>query len=660
MSVPAQVQSLISQGKLVQAAQLVELLLQATPADAALWRTAANVAIARGQMEQGLAASRRGSELDPLNAEGWVQLGGLEQLVGRLDRAEKALQRAVELAPSALHLTRLAAVLRQLGRQAEAVSLLRQATALSPDLAPGWQQLGEMELVLGQHEAAEQALRRAIALAPKRAASHHQLGLALLGQERLEEACDSFELAFAQDPHLYAALARCVELRRRLARWAGLVDHEAALLQAVRAGIPGFPPTLVATVSDDPALQLRAAQQQAEALLRALRRDFPDGLARPPRPPRARPRVALLWLGVAAKAYERQLLGLLGQLPANRPSILLYVDQGLAERLQTLKPAGCDVCFVVAGWDHDRLAHQLIEQEVDILIDAGGWSAGAPAQVAALRPAPLQIYWLGHSGSSGAPWMDYLIGDLQVLPTTEREACSEHWIRLPHCHLPADRTPPLVQGMSRQALGLPREGFVYTNLGAREKIDPAVWARWMEILREVPGSVLCLDTEARFSVADERLRQAAQAAGVEPERICFVLLTDEQARLQLLRQVDLYLDSWPGGARSSGSDALWAGLPVLALCGRSFAARIASSQLLSLGLDELIADSVERYVDLAILIGRSPELHAELRGKLAARKATGPLFDQARFGRDFCRALELAWERYLAGEAPADIEVPQG
>jgi predicted O-linked N-acetylglucosamine transferase (SPINDLY family) len=429
------------------------------------------------------------------------------------------------------------------------------------------------------------------------------------------------------------------------------------LLQAVRAGIPGFPAPLVAIESDDPELQLRAGQQQAEALLRTLRRDYPDGLARPPRPPRPRPRVALLWLGAAARAFERQLLGLLRQLPEDRPSLLLYVDHALGALLQESRPAGCDACFVVAGWDHDRLAHQLIEQEIDILIDAGGWSPGAPAQVAALRPAPLQLYWLGHSGSSGAAWMDYLIGDMQVLPAAERSSYSEHWIRLPHCHLPADRTPPVLQGKSRQALGLPREGFVYINLGAREKISPSVWACWMEVLREVPGSVLCLDTEERFSAADDRLRRAAQSAGVDPERICLLHIADEQARLQLLRQVDLYLDSWPAGARSSGSDALWAGLPLLSLIGRSFSARIASSQLCSLGLDELVAETVERYVDLAILIGRSPDLHAELRGKLAARKAASPLFDQARFGRDFCRALELVWARHLAGEEPGDIEV---
>ncbi len=657
MSIPAQVQELINQGRLPQAAQLIDMLLQATPADAALWRAAAKVAIARGQLPEALTASRRSSEVEPLNGESWAQLGGLEQLVGRLDRAEKALQRAVELVPDAINLTKLAVVLRQLGRQSEALELLHQATALRPDLAPGWQQLGELELAQGRFAEATVALRKALERAPERPATSHQLGLALLGQEQLEAACDAFESACTQDPHLYAALAKSVELKRRLARWDGLAERSAALEQAVRTGIPGIPPQLMGFESDDPELQLQASRQQAEALLRSLRKDYPDGLAHPQRPCRNRPRVALLWLGHGARAFARQLIGLLAQLPADRPALLLYIDATLARRLPEQPLPGCDAVFVVSDWNHDRLAHQLIEQEVDILIDAGGWSADSAAQVAALRPAPLQLYWLGHSGSSGAPWMDYLIGDLHVLPTTARRSCSERWIRLPHCHLPADRTPPLSQSASRTDLGLPREGFAYVNVGAREKIGPQVWARWMEILREVPGSLLWMDTAAQFATADERLRQAAQDAGVAPERLCFVTLTDEQMRLQLLRQADLYLDSWPAGARSSGSDALWAGLPLLTCSGRSFGSRIAGSQLCELGLDELVADSVHRYVDLAILIGRSPELHAELRGKLAARKAASPLFDQARFGRDFCRALEQIWARHRSGEPPEDIEV---
>lgn len=656
MALPGQLQALISAGQLAQAAQLIEDLLQAAPADAVLWRAAMRLAIERGQLPEALAACRRCSELEPLNAENWAQLGALEQLIGRLDRAEKALQRAVELAPDAIHLTKLAIVLRQLGRQSEALGLLRQATALRPDLAPGWQQLGELELAQGRFDEAVSALGKAVALAPDRPATAHQLGLALLGLEQLEDACDAFDSASAQDPHLYAALARSVELRRRLARWDGMAERSTALAQAVRTGIPGIPPQLVAFECDDPALQLQASRQQAEAVLRSLRKDYPDGLAHPQRTARERPRVALLWLGHGARSFTRQLIGLLGQLPADRPSLLLYVDAGLARQLSAQPPPGCDAMFVVSEWDHDRLAHQLIEQEVDILIDAGGWSVDSVAQVAALRPAPLQLNWLGHSGSSGAPWMDYLIGDSHVLPAAARAGCSEHVIRLPHCHLPADQTPTLSQSASRSTLGLPREGFVYVNVGAREKIGPEVWASWMEILREVPGSLLCMDTAPPFARADERLRQAAQKANVAPERLYFVTLADEQRRLQLLRQADLYLDSWPAGARSSGSDALWAGLPLLTLGGRSFASRIAGSQLCTLGLDELVADSLDRYVDLAILIGRSPELHAELRGKLAARKAASPLFDQARFGRDFCRALAQVWARHRSGEGPEDTD----
>lgn len=653
-----QLQRLIEGGRHAEARQLLNQLLTHGSEDAALWRAALRLAVTGGQMEQALQASRRVTELDPRDAVAWAQQGSLEQLVGRLDLAERALRRAVELLPDGAHLVKLATVMRQLGREADALPLLRQATGLRADLAPAWQQRAECALALGQHVEAEEALRKALLVAPERAASRHQLGLALLGQQRLEEACDAFEAAYQKDRHHYGALAQSIGLRFRLHRWEGLDPLLSELRSAVATGIPGFPAALCALDRDDPQQQLQAAQRQSEHLLRSLRRDYPDGLARSSRPLAERPRVALLWVGQAPRAFRRQLAGLLAQLPEQGPRWLLYSDAATAPELLSQPPLSCEDCFDIGDWSLDRLVHQMIEREVDILLDAGGWTEGARPEVAALRPASLQLAWLGHGGSSGAPWIDYLIGDRHVLEAAERAAYQEHWLQLPHCHLPADRTPQLSQLPERRALGLPRESFVFLNVGGREKLNPDLWSAWLEILREVPESCLGLRSSPALHTADQRLRQSAEAAGIDPERVCFLQWGAEAERLQLLRLADLYLDSWPSGARASGADALWAGLPVLSRVGRSFGARIVGSQLASLGLEELLADNRARYIDLAILIARSPDLHAELRGKLAARKASSPLFDQARFGTDLSQALMLAWRRHCEGLPAADMAVP--
>ena len=632
-------------------------MLRDRPDDIGLWRTQLRLAVSAGRMDDALVASRRVTEIDATDAVAWAQLGSLEQLVGRLDRAEKALRRAVELLPDAAHLIKLANVMRQLGRAQEALSLLRQASQLKPELAAAWQSRAEVALDLQLYSEAEDALRKALLVAPERPASRYQLGLALQGQDRLEEACDQFDLAYAQDRHHYGALANALQLRLRLSRWDGLGSLLGALRDAISTGIPGLPVDLPGLDRDDPGLQRQAGEQQAEQLLRALRRDYPDGIARPSRTLPEQPRVALLWIGQAARAFRRQLAGLLAQLDPGQAGWLLYTDQATAAELLNADLPGCGARFDITGWDHHRLAHQLIDQGVDLLIDAGGWTEGALSAALALRPAALQLAWLGHGGSSGAPWIDYLIGDPGVLIAPERDYYSEHWLQLPHCHLPADRTPVLSQLASRVSVGLPAGGFLFMNLGGREKLHPDLWQAWLEILREVPDSTLCLYSTPALVAADSRLRETLTRAGLDAERLCFLNWNDDNERLQLLRHADLYLDTWPSGARASGADALWAGLPVISRVGRSLGARIAGSQLRSLGMDELLADSRERYIDLAILIARSPDLLAELRGKLAARKASSPLFDQARFGADFCRGLSLAWARHRAGLAPADIVV---
>jgi len=658
MSVPAQVQALLSQGKLEQADQLLDLLLQATPGDSDLWRARGQVALKLGQVELALEASRRATELNSLSAPAWAQLGGLEQAVGRLDLAERALQRACKIDHGPHYLTRLCAVLRQIGRLDEAVELLRQARAARPIHPPAWQLAGEIALQRQHWEEAAELLQEALKYDPKRAPNHYKLGVALQEQGLLEQACTEMETAWELDRHLYTAMAGAQYLRRKLSIWDDLEARSAQLDSFVQAGIPGISPLIYLSETDDPQAQLQCARTQSEGVVRRLRREFPDGLAPSLRDYPQQPRVAFLSNGFGNERTGQPCVGLFENLPEQRPQMLLYATAGdnrspLRERLRAVTDALHDV----RGWSAERIARHMIDEQVDMLIDLRGWSSGGSPEVMALRPAPLQISWLGYPGTTGASWIDYLIADQRTVPDSERAGYSEHIVRLPYCFQPTDKEAQPATATTRREHGLPSTGTVFACFNARHKLNPAVWASWMEVLREAPDSVLWLLTAPGLEQADVRLRAACSQAGMDPERLHFLPRQPHPEYLSCLRLADLYLDTWPYGAQATASDALLVGTPILTLSGRSYAGRAAASQLHTLGLDELIADRVDRYTDLAILIGGSNDLLADLHGKLAARRATSRLFDMASYASDFCQAIDAVWARFLQQQPAADIEI---
>ena len=206
---------------------------------------------------------------------------------------------------------------------------------------------------------------------------------------------------------------------------------------------------------------------------------------------------------------------------------------------------------------------------------------------------------------------------------------------------------------ARAELGLPEHGFVFTCLNNNYKILPDAFGRWMQVLRQVEGSVLLLN--ATFDAARENLRAEAQRAGIDPRRIAFAELLPRDEYIARFRALDLFLDTLPYNAGTVASDALWAGLPLLTLAGESFAGRMGASLLTALGMPELIARTPAEYVSRACELAASPETLSALRAKLEAQRRTQRLFDTPRFTRDLERLYEAMHARYMSGLPPEHL-----
>ena len=256
----------------------------------------------------------------------------------------------------------------------------------------------------------------------------------------------------------------------------------------------------------------------------------------------------------------------------------------------------------------------------------------------------------------GADWIDYLIADPCVIPHEHDAAYAEKVVRLQHCYQPNDRKRPGgAVGLSRNACGLPERGLVFCCFNQSYKIEPGLFAIWMRLLNSVPDSVLWLLEENRWS--PENLRKEAVLHGVSPERLVFAPVRPLAEHLARYALADLVLDTFPYTSHTTGSDALWAGCPMVTLMGETFASRVAASLLRNVGLELLIAHSFAEYEALALALAHDRPRLAALRRHLRAQPDKLPLFDSPRFTRGLEAAYRRMWKQFSEGKAPEAFDV---
>jgi predicted O-linked N-acetylglucosamine transferase (SPINDLY family) len=270
-------------------------------------------------------------------------------------------------------------------------------------------------------------------------------------------------------------------------------------------------------------------------------------------------------------------------------------------------------------------AQRMADDGIQILVDLNGYTREGRTKLVALRPAPVIVNWLGYPGTMGSPYHHYIVADDWIIPPENEIYYSEKVLRLP-CYQPTNRHRIVsARAPSRADAHLPENETVFCSFNGVHKLNRFTFERWMTILKRAPGSVLWLLSSVE--AAQERLRQNAKAYGVDPARLIFAEKRANPDHLARYPLADLFLDSLPYGAHTTASDALWMGVPVLTLSGRSFASRVCGSLVRSAGVPELVCNSPEEFVDHAVALGRDKELLQQYRNRLTTDRDSCTLFD---------------------------------
>ena len=283
----------------------------------------------------------------------------------------------------------------------------------------------------------------------------------------------------------------------------------------------------------------------------------------------------------------------------------------------------------IADMSDEEAAQCIRGHEIDILVDLQGWTSGIRPNILAYRPAPIQMTYLGFPGTTAMPNIDYVISDKFLIPEELRPFFTEKPLYMPHVYQVSDRKRKIGIKPSRAGCNLPENAFVFCSFNNNYKFTEEIFNCWMRILMRVPNSVLWLLADNRW--AQENMCKEARRHGVAAERLVFgsrVPPADYLARYQI---ADLFLDTFPFNAGTTANDALWMGLPLLTLTGRTFASRMAGSLLNSLGFSELITYALNEYEDMAVSLAQSPERLAAIKLQLQEKRTACQLFDTPRF-----------------------------
>ncbi len=543
--------------------------------------------------------------------------------------------------------------LRRLAQFDESEQILRQALAKDTRNVTAWINLGATLQARGKLQEAVNANRVAIQLDPNAAMAYYNLGCLLNDAARHSEALEALSQAVRIDPQHADAAATLLRLAQSVCAWDIAEPLEQQAIERVRQGGTVFPFAFLALPASR-AEQQQCARQWASRRYGAVTPAWSHSPESATGDDTRRLRIAYLSSDFHDHATAYLMAEVFELHNKNRFELFAYSsgpdDQGIMRpRLQQ----AFDHFIEISQLSDQAAAERIHADQIDILVDLKGYTRDSRTGILAYRPAPIQAQYLGYPGTLGADFVDYMITDEIVTPPAHLEHYDEAPAYLPGSYQCNDRQRPLGQPPGRAACGLPENALVFCCFNHTYKIRRDVFAVWCRLLLAVPDSVLWLLRSN--PEAEANLRQAAEAAGISAERLIFAPVLPLREHIARISEADLFLDTQPYNAHTTASDALWAGVPVVAWQGDSFQSRVSSSLLNAVGLPRLHGRDAESYFAQALQIASDPGWRAGLVRQLRAARESASLFDSRRFTRDLEGLYHAMWQRYQAGEAPGPL-----
>jgi protein O-GlcNAc transferase len=625
-----------------------------------------------GRLEEAIGHYRAALKIKPDHPHAYNNLGNALKDKGMVKEAIHCYMTACRLMPrfAAAH-SNLGSILKEQGKLEQAIAHYQEAIAIDPMFADAYSNLGNAHKDVGQLDEAIRCYTTAIRLKPAFADAYSNLASAYKDGARIDDAITCYRKALSLRPYFPDALSNMVHSLVTICDWRkyqdtfdelmGVVEQQLAAdeitlpcVQPFHAFIFPFTLELLHAVTKRYA---RRAQQQVQLL------EMPPFRFRA-HMPRERLRIGYVSSDFGNHPLSHLTMNFYRLHDRSKYEIFCYAltpdDQSMWRR-QIMSSA--EHFKDVSLLEHAAAARLIHSDGIHILINLNGYTKGGRSQVFALRPAPIQLSFLGFCGTLGADYMDYMVADVHCVPPQPEFTAhySEKMVYMPHSYFPNDHKQSARgvldpdQCFTRDRFGIPEDKFVFCCFNQMYKITPQIFDVWMKILKRVPNSILWL---LRFpALGEANIRAEARARGVDQDRIHFTDVSPKDEHLKRSYCADLFLDTTACNAHTTGCDVLWSGTPMITTPGKLMASRVGASLLQACGLPELIAESLEEYEELAVDLALNMDRLWEIRKKLEDARETCALFDTARFVRNLEKGCQEVWGLHERGEPKAHVQV---
>ncbi|MES9843818.1 MAG: tetratricopeptide repeat protein [Candidatus Sedimenticola sp. 6PFRAG5] len=688
-----------ARGQLKEAESSYKKAIKLKPDFAEAQNNLGNVFRDQQRWKEAVRSYRLASKIYPDNPLILNNLGNALYEIGELTQAEKLLKKALAIEPKYAEAhSNLGNVLRELGRSGDAVSCFEEAIGLNPLLAECYGNLGGLLISQRKITQATAVLKRALERNLVNPQILKNLGIAhaesqdtanaalyfekaleistedsdlwyLLGLQRVRSrdylgAQPAFEKACQHAPddlgsmvmlhHCYQYLCNWEALEKLSPRFEKLFSR---MSKDVRLDLGE--PFAALSRNDDPRDILSVGRSRSRMVESAVAQNEKAFQFADKRKQKKKLRIAYLSNDYYDHPTMHLFRGVLREHDRDRVEIIAYSYwKGPTDEVQDEVAGYCDKFVDISDKSDLECAELIYQDDIDILVDLKGYTKGSRLEICAFRPAPVQVTYLGFPGTSGAGFFDYVLTDKVVTPLEHAPFYTEKLAFLPDTYQSTDNMQASSElEVRRSDYGLPDNAYVFSSFNQTFKLDPDFFSVWMRVLSELEGSVLWLFSSDEAAI--NNIRHAAASRGVAPDRIVFAGRVSKAEHLSRLKLADMALDTRIYNGHTTTSDALWAGVPVIAMEGRHFASRVSSSLLQSVGLPELVAHDLNGYESLILHYAMHPEELGHVRKKLEINRLSMPLFNTATFTRNLEKAYQEMWDRFASGKKPDHIDVAQ-
>ena len=585
---------------------------------------------------------------NPKDLDAHIMCGNLCVELNRFEQAAGYFRRIVRLVKTDDARRALCYCLEMLGNAAQNAGNFLQADACFTEAleyqsgnAIYWYNLGNAQRDLGKPNLALSSFKQSIQFNPNDADAHNNLGNVQRELGQLDHAIASYETALQLNPSLHHALAHLVHQKQHICDWVGLnstiLDKQIAQLREwvkteLNAQISPF--AFLSMPTTTPQEQKQCASNYANtayANLVAASKSLEFTYSQT--------KNAKLKIGYFSADFRLHPLAfLITELVESHDrsqfEVIAY-SYGLDDKTPARNrlERAFDQFNDIRHLNEMDAAKKINADQIDILVDLTGFTQTSRTGIVALKPAPIQVNWLGYPGTMGSieakPLFDYIIADEIIAPN--QNDFSEQLLYLP-CYQPNNSLRPVGKSTQKSAHNLPDNAFVFCCFNQSFKITADVFAAWLRILKQAPNAVLWLLDCNQW--AKDNLKHAAENAGIDQARLIFAPRVTIAQHLERHNHANLFLDTLPYNAHTTASDALFMHLPLLTIKGDTFASRVAASLLQCVNLPELITENLPEYEQKALDLARNSTKLAQIKHKLSANLNQTDLFNPAQFARD--------------------------